>query len=45
MMANKKGMPWNYLSSWDQLNSDRGYYGWCWERYKNIWAIVWKIEM
>jgi hypothetical protein len=42
MMANKKGMPWNYLTSWDQLNSDRGYYRWCWEKNKNVWAIVWK---
>ena len=41
MMANKKGMPWNYLTSWDQLNSDRGlmvlgeeqeYMGYCVER-------------
>ena len=42
MMANKVGMPWNFLLSWDQLNSDRGYYTWCWEREKNLWAIVWK---
>ena len=42
MMANKVGMPWNYLCSWDQLNSDRGYYTWCWEKNKNLWAIVWK---
>jgi len=42
MMANKVGMPWNFLLSWDQLNSDRGYYTWCWERQRNLWAIVWK---
>ena len=42
MMANKVGMPWNFLLSWDQLNSDRGYYTWCWERERNLWAIVWK---
>ena len=41
-MANKVGMPWNFLLSWDQLNSDRGYYTWCWERQRNLWAIVWK---
>ena len=42
MMANKKGMPWKYLCDWDQLNSQRGYYTWAWEKNKNIWAINWK---
>ena len=41
-MANKKGMPWKYLCDWDQLNSQRGYYTWAWEKNKNIWAINWK---
>ena len=42
MMANKAGMPWKYLCEWDQLESQRGYYTWAWERNRNIWAINWK---
>ena len=41
-MCNKKGMPWRHLCNFDQLNSERGYYTWCWERNKNLWAIMWK---
>jgi len=41
-MTKKKGMPWNYLCSWDQLNSDRGYYRRVWDKYRNLWAIIWK---
>ena len=26
----------------NQLDSDRGYYTWAWEKEKNLWAIVWK---
>ena len=42
MMANKAGMPWKYLCEWDQLESQRGYYTWAWEKSRNIWAINWK---
>ena len=42
MMCNKKGMPWKHLCSFDQLNSERGFYTWCWESKKNLWAIMWK---
>ena len=42
MMANKKGMPWKFLCDFNQLDSDRGFYTWSWEKEKNIWAINWK---
>ena len=44
MMANKKGVPWRHLCGFNQLDSDRGYYTWAWEREKNLWAIMWKYR-
>ena len=41
-MVNKKGVPWRHLCGFNQLDSDRGYYTWAWERKKNLWAIMWK---
>jgi hypothetical protein len=42
MMANKKGVPWRHLCGFNQLDSDRGFYTWAWEKNKNLWAIMWK---
>ena len=30
------------VCSFDQLNSEREFYTWCWESKKKLWAIMWK---
>ena len=42
MMSNKPGIPWKYLCEWDQLESQRGFYTWAWEKRRNIYVINWK---
>jgi hypothetical protein len=42
MMGNRRGVPWNWFTYWNQADSERGFYRWLYDPNLKVYATIWK---